>query len=186
VSRWFGLVAALVDKGLGEVRTDSAQVLAAVRDLNRLELAGEAVRAALETLAAACSGWPKPWMCRAGRPVTEVRRGLYTANAIESFNYQIRKIVKNRGQFPTDDAMVKLVWLAIAGALAAPVRAAPPLARSPTACPAWWLRQVGQRQRPLLAGVGRSARASAHRSDCPRYRLISGVDKSKSTESSSS
>jgi transposase len=55
------LVAALVDKGLikarGKQRTDSTHVLAAVRDLNRLELAGEAVRAALEALAAAAPRW---------------------------------------------------------------------------------------------------------------------------------
>jgi putative transposase len=44
----------------------------------------------------------------------EVRKIIYTTNAIESFNYQIRKIIKNRGQFPTDDAVVKLIWLAIA------------------------------------------------------------------------
>jgi putative transposase len=44
----------------------------------------------------------------------EIRRIIYTTNAIESFNYQIRKIIKNRGQFPTDDAVVKLIWLAIA------------------------------------------------------------------------
>jgi putative transposase len=44
----------------------------------------------------------------------EVRRIIYTTNAIESFNYQIRKIIKNRGQFPTDGAVVKLIWLAIA------------------------------------------------------------------------
>lgn len=55
------LVAALVDKGLvkprGKQRTDSTHVLAAVRDLNRLELAGEAVRAGLEALAAAAPQW---------------------------------------------------------------------------------------------------------------------------------
>ncbi|WP_370462015.1 transposase, partial [Micromonospora sp. ALFpr18c] len=34
----------------------------------------------------------------------EVRRIIYTTNAIESFNYQIRKVIKNRGHFPTDDA----------------------------------------------------------------------------------
>lgn len=33
---------------------------------------------------------------------------------IESFNFQIRKIIKNRGHFPTDDAAIKLIWLAIA------------------------------------------------------------------------
>jgi putative transposase len=43
----------------------------------------------------------------------EVRRIIYTTNSIESLNYQLRKIIKNRGHFPTDDAVVKLLWLAI-------------------------------------------------------------------------
>lgn len=43
-----------------------------------------------------------------------VRKIIYTTNAIESFNFQIRKIIKNRGHFPTDDAAIKLIWLAIA------------------------------------------------------------------------
>ena len=43
----------------------------------------------------------------------ELRRIIYTTNAIESLNYQLRKIIKNRGHFPTDDAAVKLLWLAI-------------------------------------------------------------------------
>jgi transposase len=55
------LLARLVEEGLlragGRQRTDSTHVISAVRDLNRLELAGECVRAALETLAAAAPGW---------------------------------------------------------------------------------------------------------------------------------
>jgi putative transposase len=43
----------------------------------------------------------------------EVRKIIYTTNAIESLNYQIRKIIKNRGHFPSDDAAIKLIWLAI-------------------------------------------------------------------------
>jgi putative transposase len=43
-----------------------------------------------------------------------LRKIIYTTNAIESFNFQIRKIIKNRGHFPTDDAAIKLIWLAIA------------------------------------------------------------------------
>jgi putative transposase len=43
----------------------------------------------------------------------EVRRIIYTTNAIESLNYQLRKIIKNRGHFPDDDAAIKLLWLAI-------------------------------------------------------------------------
>jgi putative transposase len=43
----------------------------------------------------------------------EVRKIIYTTNSIESLNYQLRKIIKNRGHFPTDDAVIKLLWLAI-------------------------------------------------------------------------
>ena len=42
-----------------------------------------------------------------------VRKIIYTTNAIESLNYQLRKIIKNRGHFPGDDAVIKLLWLAI-------------------------------------------------------------------------
>jgi len=42
-----------------------------------------------------------------------VRKVIYTTNTIESLNYQLRKIIKNRGHFPSDDAAVKLLWLAI-------------------------------------------------------------------------
>lgn len=43
----------------------------------------------------------------------QLRRVIYTTNAIESFNYQMRKITKNRGHFPSDEAAVKLMWLGI-------------------------------------------------------------------------
>ena len=42
-----------------------------------------------------------------------LRRVIYTTNAIESPNYQLRKVTKNRGHFPNDAAAVKLLWLAI-------------------------------------------------------------------------
>ncbi len=42
-----------------------------------------------------------------------LRKVIYTTNSIESLNYQLRKIIKNRGHFPTDTAVVKLLWLAI-------------------------------------------------------------------------
>ena len=41
----------------------------------------------------------------------EVRKVLYTTNMIESINYQLRKISKTRGHFPTDDALIKLLYL---------------------------------------------------------------------------
>jgi len=43
----------------------------------------------------------------------EVRRVIYTTNAIESTNMSLRKILKTRGSFPTDDAALKLIYLAL-------------------------------------------------------------------------
>ena len=43
----------------------------------------------------------------------EVRKVIYTTNAIESLNRVIRKTTKTRGSFPTDDAAMKLIYLAI-------------------------------------------------------------------------
>jgi transposase-like protein len=43
----------------------------------------------------------------------EVRRVIYTTNALESVNMQLRKIIKNRGHFPSDEAAFKLLYLAI-------------------------------------------------------------------------
>jgi putative transposase len=43
----------------------------------------------------------------------EIRRVIYTTNAIESINYQLRKVTKNRGHFPNDEALMKLLYLAI-------------------------------------------------------------------------
>jgi transposase-like protein len=43
----------------------------------------------------------------------EIRRVIYTTNAIESVNARVRKIIKTRGHFPTDDAANKLIWLAL-------------------------------------------------------------------------
>ena len=43
----------------------------------------------------------------------EIRYVLYTTNAIESINYQLRKITKNRGHFPNDTALLKLLYLGV-------------------------------------------------------------------------
>jgi transposase-like protein len=43
----------------------------------------------------------------------DVRRLIYTTNALESVHGQLRKIIKTRGQFPTDEAATKLIWLAL-------------------------------------------------------------------------
>lgn len=43
----------------------------------------------------------------------EVRKVIYTTNAIESLNARLRKILKNRGHFPTDEAATKLIYLVL-------------------------------------------------------------------------
>ena len=43
----------------------------------------------------------------------EVRRVVYTTNMIESINYQLRKVTKNRGHFPNERAALKLLYLAV-------------------------------------------------------------------------
>ncbi len=43
----------------------------------------------------------------------EVRRLIYTANAIEGFNRQLRKVTKAKSVFPTDDGLLKMLYLAM-------------------------------------------------------------------------
>ena len=43
----------------------------------------------------------------------EIRRIIYTTNAIESLNGTVRKVIKNRESFPNDQAATKLIYLAL-------------------------------------------------------------------------
>lgn len=45
----------------------------------------------------------------------EIRKVIYTTNIIESLNSTLRKAVRNRGHFPTEDALMKVLYLAIRG-----------------------------------------------------------------------
>lgn len=47
-----------------------------------------------------------------------IRRVLYTTNMIESLNFQLRKITRNRGHFPSDEALLKLLYLGVRNILA--------------------------------------------------------------------
>jgi putative transposase len=42
-----------------------------------------------------------------------IRKIIYTTNAVESLNFQLRKVTKTKGSFPTDDAVLKIFYLAI-------------------------------------------------------------------------
>ena len=50
---------------------------------------------------------------------------IYTTNAIESVNARLRKILKTRGHFPSDEAATKLIWLALRNITATWARASP-------------------------------------------------------------
>ena len=56
----------------------------------------------------------------------EVRRIIYTTNAIESLHSQVRKSVRGRGHFPSDEAAMKLIWLVLRNVTAGWTR--PPIA----------------------------------------------------------
>ena len=44
---------------------------------------------------------------------TEIRKVIYTTNAIESVNYSLRKLTRHRGALPSDEALIKLLYLAL-------------------------------------------------------------------------
>lgn len=43
----------------------------------------------------------------------DIRKVIYTTNAIKSLNYLLRKVIKNRSAFPSDDTIMKLLYLGI-------------------------------------------------------------------------
>ncbi len=84
----------------------------------------EAAQAELDSFAAGPWGTKFPTVVAAWRRVWDkvipffafpapIRRVIYTTNAIESVNARLRKIIKTRGHFPSDEAATKLIWLAL-------------------------------------------------------------------------
>ena len=47
----------------------------------------------------------------------EIRRAIYTTNAVESLNISLRKVTKNRTAFPADNPLIKIFHLALTNAL---------------------------------------------------------------------
>ena len=83
-------------------------------------------QAALDSLDAFGERWDKkyPKISQSGRAnwanlstcfkdPQEVRRLIYTTNAIEGFNRQLRKVTKAKSVFPTDDSLLKMLYLAM-------------------------------------------------------------------------
>jgi transposase-like protein len=87
---------------------------------------GEAGREALEDFGKTRNGkYPmisRPWERRREdlseffKYPPEIRRAVYTTDAVESPNYRLRKVTKNRPTFCTDDAIFKILYLAIRNA----------------------------------------------------------------------
>jgi putative transposase len=64
---------------------------------------------------AIAAGWRRAWeeVIPFFAYPAEVRKIIYTTNAIESLNMQLRKVLKTRGHFPSDEAATKLMYLAL-------------------------------------------------------------------------
>jgi transposase-like protein len=59
--------------------------------------------------------WDSHWfdLCEFFKYEDDIRRAIYTTNAIESLNFSLRKVTKNRSTFVNDDAIMKIMYLAI-------------------------------------------------------------------------
>ncbi len=102
----------------------TARLAAAIKPI--YTASAEAAEAELDAFAAGPGGsGSRPWLRRLAPGswdkvipffafLPEVRRVIYTTNAIESVNARLRKIIKTRGHFPSDvQAAVLLIWLAL-------------------------------------------------------------------------
>ena len=59
-----------------------------------------------------CVAQPDPRVATVCLP-PEVRQVIYTTNLIESMNARLRKVTRNRGQFPSEQAALKVLYLAV-------------------------------------------------------------------------
>ncbi len=114
----------LIRAGMRFVSYTSRKAVAAALKPVYQAVDAEAAKAALDEFASSELGQANPNTVRVFEDAWErftpflafppmLRRVIYTTNSIESLNYQLRKVTKNRGHFPSDDAAVKLLWLAI-------------------------------------------------------------------------
>lgn len=99
----------------GEVATD----LRAIYSATTVEDAEQQLAAFAEKWGKAYPPIVQSWQRNWARVIpffdypAEIRKVIYTTNAIESVNMSLRKITKNRGSFPSDEALLKLFYLAL-------------------------------------------------------------------------
>jgi transposase-like protein len=105
------------------------KALAAALRLVYTAASADAAQAALDGFAVGPWGRQFPMVVQAWRRAwphvipffafpPEIRRMIYTTNALESVHARVRKIIKTRGHFPTDEAATKLIWLALRNIMA--------------------------------------------------------------------
>lgn len=101
---------------------DRKEVAQALKDIYQAATAEAAERQLIEFEAAWATRYPlivRSWRANWARitPMfgypSEIRRAIYTTNTIESLNMTLRKIIKNRALFPSDEAVFKLLYLAL-------------------------------------------------------------------------
>jgi putative transposase len=100
-------------------------VVAGLKAIYRAATVEEAERE-LEAFAAAwdarCPSIARLWRANWARVVpmfglpNDIRRAVYTTNAIESLNMSLRKVIQTRASFPSDEAAFKLLYLALRNA----------------------------------------------------------------------
>ena len=102
---------------------DRAKVAAALKNIYRAASAAEAEQRLVE-FAESPLGQKYPMIAASWRRhwaevipfydyPPEIRKMIYTTNAIERLNMQLRKVLKNRGHFPSEEAATKLIYLAL-------------------------------------------------------------------------
>lgn len=98
-----------------EVAADLREIYTAAT----VELAESALSLVEEKWSSSYPLVPKPWRSNWERVIPffqyppEIRKVIYTTNAIESLNMSLRKVIKTKGCFPHDEAVFKILWLAL-------------------------------------------------------------------------
>ena len=105
-------------KDLKEVCRDLKQIYSAVNEEEALEALDDLGRKWNGKYPMIQRSWETHWgdLSEFFKYPEEIRRVIYTTNAIESLNASLRKVTKNRAAFPDDEAIVKIMYLAISKA----------------------------------------------------------------------
>ena len=102
-------------KDLKELMADLKRVYAAVDEPSALDALDEFAAKWDKKYPKISKSWWDNWanLSTYFKFPEEVRRLIYTTNAIEGFNRQLRKVTKSRSVFPTDDSLLKMLYLAM-------------------------------------------------------------------------